>query len=109
MTEKELKQLSKDALEELGRTRGIELDKRYNKAKLVKQIASMYKKEAKVETFISLKEEIIEEELAEVKAVTPQYPWGDLTIEEEAAKEFMNVEVIKKKRSLYLNGQNSGY
>lgn len=46
MTEKELKQLSKDALEELGRTKGIELDKRYNKGKLVKQIAEVFNIEA---------------------------------------------------------------
>ena len=40
MTKDTLKQLSKDALEELGRTKGIELDKRYSKSKLVKEIAA---------------------------------------------------------------------
>ena len=35
MTKDTLKQLSKDALEELGRTKGIELDKRYNKDGIV--------------------------------------------------------------------------
>ena len=47
MTKKELEQLSKDALEELGRTKGVELDKRYNKTKLVDQIAKLFKIEAK--------------------------------------------------------------
>lgn len=47
MTKDTLKQLSKDALEELGRTKGIELDKRYNKTKLVNQIAAVFKKEEK--------------------------------------------------------------
>ena len=47
MTKKELDQLSKDALEELGRTKGIELDKRYTKTKLVDQIAKLFKSEAK--------------------------------------------------------------
>ena len=45
MTKKELDQLSKDALEELGRTKGVELDKRYNKKKLVDQIADLFKAE----------------------------------------------------------------
>jgi len=47
MTKKELEQLSKDALEELGRTKGVELDKRYNKTKLVDQIAKLFKTEKK--------------------------------------------------------------
>ena len=47
MTKKELDQLSKDALEELGRTKGVELDKRYNKKKLVDQIADLFKAEKK--------------------------------------------------------------
>ena len=42
MTKDTLKQLSKDALEELGRTKGIELDKRYSKSKLVKEIAAVF-------------------------------------------------------------------
>lgn len=48
MTKDTLNQLSKDALEELGRTKGVELDKRYNKAKLVSKIAALFKKEEKV-------------------------------------------------------------
>lgn len=47
MTKNELEQLSKDALEELGRTKGVELDKRFNKTKLVNQIAKLFKAEAK--------------------------------------------------------------
>ena len=42
MTENELNQLSKDALEELGRTQGVELDKRLTKKKLVDQIAKFF-------------------------------------------------------------------
>ena len=45
MTKETLKQLSKDALEELGRTKGIELDKRYSKSKLIKEIAAVFAKE----------------------------------------------------------------
>lgn len=48
MTKDTLNQLSKDALEELGRTKGVELDKRFNKAKLVSKIAALFKKEEKV-------------------------------------------------------------
>jgi len=48
MTKDTLNQLSKDALEELGRTKGLELDKRFNKAKLVSKIAALFKKEEKV-------------------------------------------------------------
>lgn len=47
MTKDTLKQLSKDALEELGRTKGIELDKRFNKTKLVNKIAALFAKEEK--------------------------------------------------------------
>ena len=45
MTKETLNQLSKDALEELGRTKGIELDKRYSKSKLIKEIAAVFAKE----------------------------------------------------------------
>jgi hypothetical protein len=50
MTRNELEQLSKDALEELGRTKGVELDKRFNKAKLVGTIAKLFKAETKPST-----------------------------------------------------------
>ena len=42
MTEKELKQLSKIDLELLGREEGIELDRRFNKSKLIKQLTEIY-------------------------------------------------------------------
>jgi len=42
MTETELSSLSKDELEELGRTKGVELDKRLTKSKLIKQIAGLF-------------------------------------------------------------------
>ena len=48
MTKDTLNQLSKDALEELGRTKGLELDKRFNKAKLVATIAALFTKEKTV-------------------------------------------------------------
>ena len=51
MTKDTLNQLSKDALEELGRTKGVELDKRFNKAKLVDKIAALFKKEEKVKEY----------------------------------------------------------
>lgn len=51
MTKDTLNQLSKDALEELGRTKGVELDKRFNKAKLVTAIAALFKKEEKAKEF----------------------------------------------------------
>ena len=42
MTEKELKKLSKVDLELLGREEGIELDRRFNKGKLIKQLVEIY-------------------------------------------------------------------
>ncbi len=51
MTKDTLNQLSKDALEELGRTKGVELDKRFNKAKLVTAIAALFKKEEKAKEY----------------------------------------------------------
>ena len=66
MTRDTLKQLSKDALEELGRTKGIELDKRYNKAKLVDEIAALFVKEEKeAETSVGL----TKEQLAYIRAI----------------------------------------
>ena len=58
MTKDTLKQLSKDALEELGRTKGIELDKRFNKTKLVNQIAAVFVKEEKAATAAPAKKEL---------------------------------------------------
>ena len=51
MTKDTLNQLSKDALEELGRTKGVELDKRFNKAKLVDKIAALFSKEEKAKEY----------------------------------------------------------
>ena len=43
MTKTELNKLSKEELEELGRTKGVELDRRLTKSKLVTQIAGLFK------------------------------------------------------------------
>ena len=42
MTDAELNKLSKDELEALGRTKGVELDKRLTKSKLVKSISKLF-------------------------------------------------------------------
>tara|TARA_A100000172_G_scaffold31102_2_gene18517 strand:+ start:621 stop:863 length:243 start_codon:yes stop_codon:yes gene_type:complete len=42
MTAEDLNKLSKDELEELGRTKGVELDRRLTKPKLVKQISKLF-------------------------------------------------------------------
>ena len=42
MTDADLKKLSKEELEELGRTKGVELDRRLTKTKLVKQISKLF-------------------------------------------------------------------
>lgn len=46
MDNTQLKKLSKIELEELGRTKGIELDRRSNKKTLITQISSLLKKES---------------------------------------------------------------
>ena len=66
MTKDTLKQLSKDALEELGRTKGIELDKRYNKTKLVNEIAALFVKEEKE---AAAADDLTEEQLAYIRAI----------------------------------------
>ena len=43
MDESQLKKLSKIELEELGRTKGVELDRRSNKKTLINQISSLFK------------------------------------------------------------------
>ena len=74
MTEKELNQLSKDALEELGRTQGVELDKRLTKKKLVAQIAKFFTiTDTKAKSLHELKGEVVEEE-AKVEAPTQVIP-----------------------------------
>ena len=42
--EPDLKSMSKEGLEDYGRTVGIELDKRHNKGKLVKELTDFIKK-----------------------------------------------------------------
>ena len=43
MDDAQLKKLSKIELEELGRTKGIELDRRSNKKTLINQVSSLFK------------------------------------------------------------------
>ena len=47
MDKSELKKLSKIELEKLGRTKGVELDRRFNKKTLIEQISSLFIKEPK--------------------------------------------------------------
>ena len=58
MTEKDLKKLTKDELEILCREKGVELDKRLTKAKLVKEALSLFGKEQepKVERRLTFRE-----------------------------------------------------
>ena len=44
MTEKELTKLTKGELEELCRTKGVELDKRLTKGKLIKEAKNLFSK-----------------------------------------------------------------
>jgi CDGSH-type Zn-finger protein len=105
MTEKELKQLSKVDLELLGREEGIELDRRFNKGKLIKQLLEIYdakpdcgcgdtddeggkcdgshaKAQAKVEEVVEEEEEVVEED------TTP--PWIKLGIPERQYNRLRN-------------------
>jgi hypothetical protein len=47
MNKSELKKLSKIELEKLGRTKGVELDRRFNKKTLIEQLTSLFTKETK--------------------------------------------------------------
>jgi|TARA_B100000085_G_C18300245_1_gene413957 hypothetical protein len=58
MTNDDLNKLSKNALEELGRTKGIELDRRLTKKKLIAQIADFFVTSKKK---VEKKEEVVEE------------------------------------------------
>ena len=60
MNKSELKKLSKIELEELGRTKGIELDRRYNKNKLVNQIFEIFTSEFDKTTAVKMTESVIE-------------------------------------------------
>ena len=60
MDKSELKKLSKVELEELGRTKGIELDRRYNKNKLVNQIFKIFTSEFDKTPAVKMTESVIE-------------------------------------------------
>ncbi len=60
MDKSELKKLSKVELEELGRTKGIELDRRYNKNKLVNQIFEIFTSEFDKTPAVKMTESVIE-------------------------------------------------
>ena len=66
MTNDDLNKLSKNALEELGRTKGIELDRRLTKKKLIAQIADFFVTSKKK---VEKKEEVVEEVVEEVAPV----------------------------------------
>ena len=74
MTKDTLNQLSKDALEELGRTKGVELDKRFNKAKLVNKIAALFSKEETAKEY----HKVDAEEAAKAAALVAAMDNGDL-------------------------------
>tara|TARA_R110002020_G_scaffold475898_1_gene713935 strand:- start:2195 stop:2491 length:297 start_codon:yes stop_codon:yes gene_type:complete len=93
MSKDELKKLSKDELEDLGRENGLELDKRYTKGKLVKELNKH------IESLDTEVEEVAVEEVA-----VSADPWGDLSIEEEAARDAVSVTSITKKRLLHSKG-----
>lgn len=48
MNKTELKKLSKIELEKLGRTKGVELDRRFNKKTLIEQLTSLFTRESTV-------------------------------------------------------------
>ena len=50
MNKSELKKLSKIEFEKLGRTKGVELDRRFNKKTLIEQLTSLFTKEPAVTT-----------------------------------------------------------
>ena len=50
MNKSELKKLSKIELEKLGRTKGVELDRRFNKKTLIEQLTSLFTKQSTVTT-----------------------------------------------------------
>lgn len=60
MDKSELQKLSKIELEELGRTKGIELDRRYNKNKLVNQIFEIFTSEFDKTPAVKMTESVIE-------------------------------------------------
>jgi hypothetical protein len=50
MNKSELKKLSKIELEKLGRTKGVELDRRFNKKTLIEQLTGLFTKKPTVTT-----------------------------------------------------------
>lgn len=52
MNKKELSELSKIELEKLGREKGVELDRRYNKKTLINQIYDLFSKKTTVKSSI---------------------------------------------------------
>ena len=56
----DLKKLSKKALEAIGRDKGIELDRRLKKDKLVEQLQDALDAEKQPKTLYELKEEVVE-------------------------------------------------
>jgi len=66
MNKSELKKLSKIELEKLGRIKGVELDRRFNKKTLIEQLTSLFTKEPAVTTPV--------ESAKPVKAETPKAP-----------------------------------
>tara|TARA_R110002074_G_scaffold282593_1_gene454193 strand:- start:925 stop:1173 length:249 start_codon:yes stop_codon:yes gene_type:complete len=50
MNKSELKKLSKIELEKLGRIKGVELDRRFNKKTLIEQLTGLFTKEPAVTT-----------------------------------------------------------
>lgn len=97
MSKDELKKLSKDELEDLGREYGIELDKRFNKGKLIKELSKA----------IEAEEAVAEEAPVVEEAPASKDPWGYMTVEEEALQEGVSVQTITKKRLLYSKGINT--
>ena len=60
MDKSELKKLSKVELEELGRTKGIELDRRYNKNKIINKIFEIFTSEFDKTPAVKMTESVIE-------------------------------------------------
>lgn len=102
MSKDELKKLSKDELEDLGREYGIELDKRFNKSKLIKELSKTIEAEEAEAPVVEEEAPVVEEE-----APVSKDPWGDLSVEEEAAQEGVSTPTITKKRLLYSKGINT--
>ena len=99
MSKDELKKLSKDELEDLGREYGIELDKRFNKGKLIKELTKTIEAEEA--------EAVAEEAPVVEEAPVSKDPWGYMTVEEEALQQGVSTQTITKKRLLYSKGINT--